>query len=261
MVLRSLLMALAAVALATTALPASAAFGAAHQHKGKGRQQSKGGTQCASSASFHAGSGTQPPSPPSHCRHRRPAAHGRPCAHTGMTPTAVDLPAIRAAVLCLVNRARAVHGDGPLRGNRRLLKAAQGHSESMAVGDYFSHVGPAGQTPLSRMEAAGYIYSSRLGYQVGENIGFGTLWLATPKAIVHAWMMSPGHRANILDARFRDTAIGVSTNLATAFSGGQRGAVYTQDFGVIVRPHAAHRGSGRRPLHTARRARRGSEKK
>jgi uncharacterized protein YkwD len=254
MVLRSLLAALATVALATTALPASAAFGAVHQHKGKGRQQSKGGTQCASSASFHAGSGTQAPS---RCRHRRAAAHGRPCAHAGMTPTPADLPAIRAAVLCLVNRARAVHGVEPLRGNHRLLKAAQGHSESMAVGDYFSHVGPAGQTPLSRMEQAGYIYSSRVGYDVGENIGFGTLWLATPKAIVHAWMMSPGHRANILDARFRDTAIGVSTDLAAALSGGQRGAVYTQDFGVIVRPQAARHVT----RHAARQTRRGSGKK
>jgi len=159
-----------------------------------------------------------------------------------MTPTAQNLAEIRAAVLCLVNRARSAHGEAPLHANGRLLRAAQRHSESMALGDYFSHQGPAGQTPLSRMEAAGYIHSSRLGYEVGENIGCGTLWLATPRSMVHAWMMSAGHRANILDPRFRDTAIGVSPHVPAALSGGQRGAVYTQDFGVITRPRIARRG-------------------
>ncbi len=49
-----------------------------------------------------------------------------------------------------------------------------------------------------------------IGYEVGENIAWGTLWLATPKAIVAGWMASPGHRANILDATFKDTGVGVS---------------------------------------------------
>jgi uncharacterized protein YkwD len=83
------------------------------------------------------------------------------------------------------------------------------------------------------MRAVGYI-SHAAGYEVGENIAYGTLWLATPRAIVAAWMASPGHRANILDGRFRDTAIGVSTHLASSLSGGQPGAMYTQDFGYVI---------------------------
>jgi uncharacterized protein YkwD len=46
-------------------------------------------------------------------------------------------------------------------------------------------------------------------------------------------MASPGHRANILDARFRDTGIGASAHPPASLSGGQPGAVYTQDFGVL----------------------------
>ncbi|HUB35282.1 MAG TPA: CAP domain-containing protein [Solirubrobacteraceae bacterium] len=237
---RVLLMGLAAGAMATAGVPAQA-IGATHRttggthHGGRKHRRSVRGTHCAGSASFHAGAGKRPPA---RCGHRQPAHRGA-CANTSMRPDAADLAAIRAAVLCLVNQARAARGEAPLRANARLLAAAQRHSESMGFGDYFSHTGPAGQTPLSRMEAAGYIYSSRLGYEVGENIGFGTLWLATPKAIVHAWMMSPGHRANILDARFQDTAVGVSAHPPAALAGGQRGAVYTQDFGVIVRPTIA----------------------
>jgi uncharacterized protein YkwD len=83
------------------------------------------------------------------------------------------------------------------------------------------------------MRAAGYI-GPQAGYEIGENIGWGTLWLATPHAIVAAWMASPGHRANILEARFRDTGIGVSPHPPASLAHGQAGAVYTQDFGVIV---------------------------
>ena len=47
-------------------------------------------------------------------------------------------------------------------------------------------------------------------------------------------MASPGHRANILDAHFRDTAIGVSPHVPSSLSQGQPGGIYTQDFGVII---------------------------
>jgi hypothetical protein len=93
---------------------------------------------------------------------------------------------------------------------------------------------PTAKTPLSRLRATGYIYSSRIGYAIGENIAWGTLWLATPRAIFAAWMASREHRANILDARFRDTAIGVSPHPLASMARGQSGAIYTQDFGVIV---------------------------
>jgi uncharacterized protein YkwD len=160
------------------------------------------------------------------------ARHGR-CAHAGLAPTASDLGTIRAATLCLINRERRAAGERPLRPNARLRRAAQAHSRSMAFEDYFEHVGPGGVTPLARLRAVGYISSSRASYEVGENIAWGTLYLATPRAIVAAWMASPAHRANILDARFRETGIGVTPRTPAALAHGQRGAVYTQDFGVI----------------------------
>ncbi|MGA2322055.1 MAG: CAP domain-containing protein [Solirubrobacteraceae bacterium] len=153
------------------------------------------------------------------------------CPGADLRPTEQDLGRIRAATLCLVNRERAGRGERPLAPNERLGQAAQAHTESMAFGDYFEHDGPRGETPLSRMRAIGYISSSQIGYEVGENIGWGTRWEATPRAIVGAWMASPGHRANILDARFRDTAVGVSPHPPSSLARGQAGAIYTQDFG------------------------------
>ena len=76
----------------------------------------------------------------------------------------------------------------------RLQSAAQGHTDSMVKGDYFAHIGPSGDTPLQRMTAADYIYSEHIGYEVGENIAWGTLQLSTPSAVVAAWMASAGHR-------------------------------------------------------------------
>jgi uncharacterized protein YkwD len=166
--------------------------------------------------------------------HRRNAARSSACADAGLAPTQWNVERIRAATLCLINRERASAGESPLTADPRVASAAQSHSEDMAWGDYFEHVGPRGDTPVSRMRAAGYIYGSRVGYEVGENIGWGTLWLATPRAIVSAWMSSPGHRANILNSRYRDTGIGVSPHPLASFAHGQAGAVYTQDFGDII---------------------------
>ncbi|MGA2320705.1 MAG: CAP domain-containing protein [Solirubrobacteraceae bacterium] len=165
---------------------------------------------------------------------RSGAANAASCPDIDLIPSAENLERVREATLCLVNRERTANGENPLQLNARLEQAAQAHSESMGSGDYFEHVGPGGDTPLDRMRAAGYIYSSRIGYEIGENIGFGTLWEASPRAVVAAWMASPGHRANILDASFKDTAIGVCAHPPSSLAGGQQGAVYTQDFGVII---------------------------
>jgi uncharacterized protein YkwD len=162
------------------------------------------------------------------------AATGGSCPDRALAPNEADLNRIRAAILCLVNRERTDHGESALAPNARLLRAAQAHTESMAFEDYFEHVGPRGETPLSRMRASGYIYSSQIGYEVGENIGWGTHWQATPHAIVAAWMASAEHRGNILDARFRNTGVGVSSHPPSSLARRQRGAVYTQDFGVLI---------------------------
>jgi len=149
-------------------------------------------------------------------------------------PTTTNLAEVREATLCLVNDQRLLHRLPPLKDVAKLDAAAEGHTASMIEGGYFSHYGPGGDTPADRMRASGYIYSSRIGYAVGENIAWGTLGLATPKAIVQAWMASPEHRENILDPRYRNSGIGVLPAAPGARGAGQAGATYTQDFGVII---------------------------
>jgi uncharacterized protein YkwD len=168
-----------------------------------------------------------------HQPHHTPAAaHSSVCANADLAPTSANLSLIDAATLCLVNRERAGQGEGPLRIDAALACAAQNHSDDMAANDYFEHVAPSGSTPVNRMRACGYGLSSGVGYEAGENIAWGTLWLATPRSIVSAWMASPGHRANILDGHYRETGIGVAPHPLASLAHGQPGAIYTQDFGV-----------------------------
>ena len=157
-----------------------------------------------------------------------------PCLDTELTPEPGNLEQVREATLCLINQERARDGELPLRLDPRLEQAAQEHSEDMVDEDYFAHVAPNGETPLSRIRATGYIPDTQIGYTIGENIAWGTLYLATPAAIAAAWIASPEHLANILDPEFRDTAVGISAAAPPSLANGQAGAVYTQEFGVIV---------------------------
>jgi uncharacterized protein YkwD len=157
-----------------------------------------------------------------------------PCQNTQLSPQASNLPLIRAAVLCLINIERAEHGKEPLQSNTNLEQAAESHGKEMLALDYFAHISPSGLTPVERIRETGYIPSAEVGYVLGENLAWGTLSLATPEAIVSAWIASPEHLANILEGRYRETGIDVEPQAPESLAEGVEGALYTQEFGVIV---------------------------
>ena len=139
---------------------------------------------------------------------------------------------MRRATLCLVNRERITDGQAPLTPDTQLVRAAQGHSDEMAAAGYFEHMGRHGDGPVDRMRAAGYMNGSEVGYEVAEDIAWGTLLQATPRSIVADWMASPTHRVHILNPAFRSTGVGVSPHAPASIAGGEAGGTYTQDFGV-----------------------------
>ena len=148
-----------------------------------------------------------------------PAAVAAACENTGLEPARGNLGKVRAAVLCLHNQERAAHGLRALTANKKLRKAARGHSAFMVRASRFEH-GDLG----SRIRRAGYHAQT-----YGENIAWGTGSLATAGEIHRAWMESPGHRANILRPQFREIGIGIALGAAGA---GPDGATYTADFGA-----------------------------
>jgi uncharacterized protein YkwD len=157
-----------------------------------------------------------------------------PCQNTQLMPNASNLPLVRASVLCLINTERAEHGREPLQTNAHLEAAAASHGKEMLEVDYFAHVAPSGLTPVERITQNGYLPNSEVGYVLGENLAWGTLSLATPEAIVNAWIASPEHLANILEGRYRETGIDIQPQVPNSLAEGVEGALYTQEFGVIV---------------------------
>jgi uncharacterized protein YkwD len=125
-----------------------------------------------------------------------------------------------------INAARAVArqcGDiafnaaPALRWNDKLAAVAAAHSEDMAARNYFSHTTPEGLSPSDRTQAAGY------GRNVGENIAAGQ---RSMDDAIAAWLKSPGHCSNIMNASYRDYGIGCATNQSS-----QYGIYWTQSFG------------------------------
>ena len=89
---------------------------------------------------------------------------------------------------------------------------------------YFAHNSQDGRSPFDRMRAAGYS-----GGLMGENIAAGQ---PTPAAVMDAWMHSAGHRANILNRRFR--AVGLVIAPKDPFGKMSKAGLYTLDFGSGV---------------------------
>jgi uncharacterized protein YkwD len=67
--------------------------------------------------------------------------------------------------------------------------------------------------------------------EVGENIEFGHPGLVAGE-VLRDWLASPGHRANLVSARWRDAGIGaVFTGSASGVYGGLPTTIVTLDLG------------------------------
>ena len=162
------------------------------------------------------------------------AALSATCVNTELTPEEGDISLVRAAVLCLVNRERAQNGVPPLSENQQLDAAAENHCSELIADDYFAHISPSGETPVDRIRTTGYIPGPSDGYVIGENLAWGTYTLSTAQSIVNAWIASPGHLANILEAKYTETGVGIASAVPASLANGAPGATYAQEFGVII---------------------------
>ena len=141
----------------------------------------------------------------------------RSCAGATTAIAVSTKPALRAAVVCLINRQRTSRGLPRLVADSKLDRSAQGWTNEMVSHHEFTH----GADFAERISAAGFRWS-----QAGENIATG---YPTPTSVVAGWMRSTGHCENILDPAFRYVGTGVSRG-ATVLSPG----TWTQDFGLLM---------------------------
>jgi uncharacterized protein YkwD len=161
-------------------------------------------------------------------KHRPKATVAQECANVDLEATSENVREIRAAILCLHNQIRAEHHLPALRENKRLRKAALGHSRDMVKNTFFEHTTPDGVTMVDRILRARYVREDD-GWMLGENLAWGTGSYGTPRGALAAWMDSPGHRANILKRSFREMGVGVVLGVPVSDAAG---TTYTVDFGV-----------------------------
>ncbi|HEX6710820.1 MAG TPA: CAP domain-containing protein [Rubrobacter sp.] len=111
-----------------------------------------------------------------------------------------------------------------------LERAARDHSDDMIRKDYFSHnTKGRNETAEQRIKRFGYTPQGYSFYMVGENIAYGSGTYGEPNSIMNSWMKSPDHRHNILNGKYREIGIGVSTG---TWQGRDGVSMYTADFGV-----------------------------
>lgn len=108
---------------------------------------------------------------------------------------------INAVLVDLVNADRSAQGLGTLTPDPLLALAAQQKANDMAAKGYFAHTSPDGKEPWYWISQVGYQYET-----AGENLA---VKFSDSQEVETAWMNSPTHRANLLNAKF--THVGIAT--------------------------------------------------
>jgi hypothetical protein len=106
-----------------------------------------------------------------------------------------------AEVIRLTNAQRAQGGLTQLTENSALSQAALAKGNDMLAKGYWAHFAPDGTSPWSFFLKFGYKYKF-----AGENLARD---FSDASSAVSAWMNSPTHRENILNANYREIGIGV----------------------------------------------------
>ncbi len=132
------------------------------------------------------------------------------------TVEAEDPATAEAALLRSINEARQRAHLAPVELMPALVDAARAHSRDMAENHYVAHNSRNGATPGQRLRDAGLLSGLSL-----ENVARGY----SAREIHDGLMVSPGHRANILNARVTHVGIGV-----TREPGPSGALLVTQDF-------------------------------
>ncbi len=134
---------------------------------------------------------------------------------------------LESQVLTLVNQKRAAGATcggvakppvAALTLDTKLRCAARFHSNDMATKNFFSHTGSNGSTFTTRINNAGYTWTS-----AGENIAAGQ---TTASAVVTSWMNSTGHCNNIMNGAFKHLGVGYAYSAGATYK-----HYWTQDFG------------------------------
>ena len=132
----------------------------------------------------------------------------------------------RLAMHCLVNLVRTKAGRRKVRSSAALRHSATYKARRIAACKRFTH-SPCGDQLAAPFHQA-HVTKHRAWF-VGENLGWGVGSHGSPRAIVHSWMNSAGHRDNVLRGAFHHVGIGIAAGAPQPVSGSA--ATYATNFG------------------------------
>ena len=151
---------------------------------------------------------SEPVSDVAHSRRRRVTASEEHAvtadAGSSASPSIDEATVIERRAFEKTNQVRVQQGMAKLAWDADLCRMAREHSESMAREGHFSHETLEGLQLRDRARATG-IPRFRV---IGENIAYNKGYDDPGGFAVERWMISPGHRANILYIGFQASAIG-----------------------------------------------------
>jgi len=147
----------------------------------------------------------------------------------------IDIYLLEKEIHKLVNEKRQAYGLSSLSWDEEIAEIARLHSQDMAENNYFEHINLQGQSPTDRANAKGYFcikdfgsyYTKGLAENIFQNnlydsVHYGFAYIIpyyihdwnTPSEItestINGWMLSPGHRENILTSSYSKEGIGVA---------------------------------------------------
>lgn len=116
------------------------------------------------------------------------------------------LAAVLPSVLVsYTNENRLAYNAPTLKTSPILERAAQLKADDMAKKGYFAHTSPEGLTPWYWFDEVGYKY-----LYAGENLAVNFI---ESKDVSDAWMNSPAHKDNIVNAHYTEIGIGTATGI------------------------------------------------
>lgn len=104
-------------------------------------------------------------------------------------------------LLTLINEVRVSEGLHPFTQDPALNQLAIIKAQDMIKNDYFDHTSPFYGDPWDMATLFDFVYVS-----IGENLARN---FTTPEQTLKAWLASPHHRDNLLNAHYTATGIGV----------------------------------------------------
>ena len=135
----------------------------------------------------------------------------------------IRIPDLEQQIHQSVNLQRRANDRQPLELDDTLASLARAHSEDMTKRGYFKHVNPEGETPMNRLQKAGYDKCRLVGENIYQNNLYSSVTTQKKKTTydwnsmetiaattLKAWMDSPSHRDNILQNDYTSEGIGVA---------------------------------------------------